>query len=62
MKVREEINRLEREGIKTLIRAAIKRYPAGFDPPMLEESRDSMIEYLFDLDNSILEPLYLANS
>ncbi|MBA7540775.1 hypothetical protein ES705_33078 [subsurface metagenome] len=62
MKVREEINKLNREGTQALIRAAIKKYPAGFDPPMLEESRDSMIEYLFDLDNSILEPLYLANS
>ncbi len=55
--VRERINRMKKEAVKALIRIAIARYPSGFDSAMLREPRMNMLDYLFDLDDSILMQL-----
>jgi len=54
---REKIRRLDRKNIKKLIKVAIARYPSGFDSAMLKEPKNNMMDYILDLDDSILVQL-----
>ena len=54
---REKIRSLDRKNIKKLIRVAIEKYPSGFDFAMLKEPKNNMMDYILDLDDSILMQL-----
>jgi len=59
MIVREKINKLGKKDVESLIETAIAGCKAGFNSSMLKESRNNMLDYLFELDDYTLEQLYL---